>query len=142
MLMGHIAHLRILCAKFGYNYPCSSEGEDSKMLPTYFSYLVFSLLGKDMALHQKKFKSPSPKDAFCQIFEFGTGVLKKMIFQCCQIECNFSISLLLPIGQGPGPSFEQNWIPLVLEMIFKCCHPLDLRMICIKFGWNCASNFG
>ena len=56
-----------------------------------------------MVLHLNKFESPSPKDALIvpSLVEFGSVVLEKKMFECCQC-------ILSPLGKGQGPSFEQN----------------------------------
>ena len=43
------------------------------------------------------------------LVEIDPVVLKKKIFKVGQ--CIFAISLLFPLGKGPGPSFDQTWIP-------------------------------
>ena len=59
----------MLCAKFGWNWPSSSGGED------FFNFVnVFSLfrnylpLEKGRALHLNKLEFPLPKDALCQVW--------------------------------------------------------------------------
>ena len=42
------------------------------------------------------------------LVEIGSVVLEKKIFEFRQ--CIFAISLLSPLGEGWGPSFEQTWI--------------------------------
>jgi hypothetical protein len=54
------------------------------------------------------------------MIEFGLLVLKKKIFETFQ--CNFTILLLYPLGEGLSSLFEQK------------LNPLPLRMICAKFG--------
>ena len=62
-------HPKMLCAKFGWNWPSSSGEED------FFNFInVFSLfrnylpLEKGRALQLYKLESPSPKDALCQVW--------------------------------------------------------------------------
>jgi hypothetical protein len=40
------------------------------------------------------------------MIEFGQLVLEKKIFE--NIKCNFTLSLLSPLGEGLSPLFEQN----------------------------------
>ena len=62
-------HPRMLCAKFGWNWPSGFGEED------FFNFVnVFSIfrnyfpLEKGRALHLNKLESPSPKDALCQVW--------------------------------------------------------------------------
>ena len=45
--------------------------------------------------------------------EIGPVVLKKKIFEVRR--CIFAISLLSPLGNGRGPSYEHTWIPITQE---------------------------
>ena len=87
-------HPRILCAKFGWNWPSGSLN-----FVNVFSLFCYHLpLVKGGTLHSNKLKSPSPKEALCQFF-----------FKFCQ--CIFAISLLTSLRKGLDPLFEQTWVP-------------------------------
>ena len=62
-------HLRMLCAKFGWNWPTGSEEEDFFNFVNVFSQFHNYLpLEKGGALYLNKLESPSPKDALCQVW--------------------------------------------------------------------------
>ena len=62
-------HPRMLCAKFGWNWPSGSGEEDFLSFVNLFSlFLSYLPLGKGGALHLNKFDSPAPKDALCQVW--------------------------------------------------------------------------
>ena len=56
---------KMLCAKFGWNWPCSA----SDMTSMYFaiSLLSYLSLGKGVVFHLIKLDFPSPLDALCQV---------------------------------------------------------------------------
>ena len=62
-------HLRMLCAKFGWNWPSGSGEEEIFNLVNVFSlfrnYLPLEKVG---AFHLNKLESPSPKDALSQVW--------------------------------------------------------------------------
>ena len=67
-------------------------------------------LEKGGALYWNKLESPSHKGCFVpSLVEIGSVVLEKKIFKFHP--CIFTISLVSPLGEGWGPSFEQTWIP-------------------------------
>ena len=70
---------RLLCAKFGWNWPSGSGGGDFLILSLYFSpFHNYLPLEKNAALHLNKLESPLPKDALCQVWlKFGPVVLEK-----------------------------------------------------------------
>ena len=60
---------RMVCAKFGWNWPSGSGEEDFLIFVNVFSlFRNYLPLEKDRALRLNKFESPSPKDALCQIW--------------------------------------------------------------------------
>ena len=71
---------RMLCAKFGWNWPSGAGEDDFSNLLMYFRNLVNNFvnvflqfrnshpLEKGRALYLNKFESPSPKDALCQVW--------------------------------------------------------------------------
>ena len=61
-------YLRMLSAKFGWNWPIGSGEEIFLNFINDFSLLNYYLsLEKGIAPHLNKLESPSPKDALCQI---------------------------------------------------------------------------
>ena len=62
-------HPRILCAKFGWNWP-SGSGEDFSNSSMYFNYFVITYLPlvRGLALHLNKLESPLPRNALCQVW--------------------------------------------------------------------------
>ena len=52
----------MICAKFDLNW-LNGSGEDDFLILSQFHYYL--PLEKVLALHLKKFESPSPKDALC-----------------------------------------------------------------------------
>ena len=62
-------HLRILYAKFGWNWPNGSGEEEFYIFVNVFSLFCNNLpLQKGGALHLYKLESPSLKDALCQVW--------------------------------------------------------------------------
>ena len=62
-------HPRMLCDKFGWNWPSGSEEEDFLYFVNVFSlFRNYLPLEKDSALHLNKLESPSPKNALCQVW--------------------------------------------------------------------------
>ena len=62
-------HPRMLCAKFGWNWPSGSEEEDFLISSMYFLlFCNYLTLEKGRALHLNKLESPSAKDALCQVW--------------------------------------------------------------------------
>ena len=62
-------HSRMLCAKFGWNWPCGSREEYCFNFINVFSLFCNYLpLEKDRALYLNKPESPSPKDALCKVW--------------------------------------------------------------------------
>ena len=60
---------RMLCAKFGWNWPIGSGEEGFLSFVNLFSlFLNYLPLEKGGALHLEKLESPSPKDALCQVW--------------------------------------------------------------------------
>ena len=62
-------------------------------------------MGKDMALHLNKLKSPSPKEALCQVWLKLTQCFLREYFFCHSI---FLIWLLTLLEKGCGTSLEQT----------------------------------
>ena len=79
----------------------------------YFNFNVFSIfhsylpLEKGTTLHLNKLESPSPKDALCKVwFKLVQWFCRRRSFIIRQ--CIFVISLLPPLGNKRGHSFEQT----------------------------------
>ena len=79
----------------------------------YFQYnFTFLLLSSWRKLLPFKFESPPSKDALCHVW------LK--LAQWFVESINFTISLLSPLGEGLGPSFEQTLIPSTKGCFVLC----------------------
>ena len=60
---------RMLCSKFGWNWPRGSgEGDFYNFVNVFYLFGNYPPLEKDGALHLNKYESPSPKDALCQVW--------------------------------------------------------------------------
>ena len=88
-------HPRMICAKFGSNWP-SGSGEENLLFCFYLP------LEKGVALHLNKLESPPSKDALGQVW------LKLAQWFWRNIKYNFTFLLLSPLGTGHGPLFEQT----------------------------------
>ena len=61
--------VRLLCAKFDWNWPSGSGEEDFLISSMFFSlFRNYLPLEKGGALYLNKLESPSPKDALCQVW--------------------------------------------------------------------------
>ena len=90
--MGQIAHLRKILKCFQYDF-------------NRFHYFLLLTLLYSSFEEIKKFESPSPKDALCQVWS-------KLALKCWRKKIEYFIFPLTPLGKGCGPSFEQTWIPI------------------------------
>ena len=98
----HPLHPRMLCAKFGWNWPSGFGEENFLISKMYFRYFI-------IISHLNKLESPSSKRCFVpSLVEIGPVVLQKTIFIFRQ--CLFFISPLSPLGKGIGTLFELTWI--------------------------------
>ena len=62
-------HPRMLCAKFSWKWLSGSGEEDFLISSMYFLlFRIYLPLEKGGALHLNKLKSPSPKDALCEVW--------------------------------------------------------------------------
>ena len=90
-------HKRMLCAKFGWNWPRYSGERFIKNFFTVFSPLGFYLpLGKGRALFFNKLESPSHMNALCQVGRYYPINFLKFSLR------SFAIWLLFPLEKGPG----------------------------------------
>ena len=93
-------HRRMLCAKFGWNWPSGSGEEDflnfvNVSLP-FHNYLP---LEKGVALHLNKLEYPSPKDALCQVWlKLALWFLRRRFFNFVNVFSLFRN--YLPLGKG------------------------------------------
>ena len=64
-----LLHLRMFCAKFGWNWSCGSRKDFFRNNQFIFDISVlFHLKIKGWALRVNKLEFPSPKDNFCQVW--------------------------------------------------------------------------
>ena len=61
-------HSRMLCAKFGWNWPNGSGEEIFKFHQCYFAFMYYLPLEKGGTLRLNKRESPSSKDTLCQVW--------------------------------------------------------------------------
>ena len=62
-------HLRMLCAKFGWNWPGGSGEEDIlKVVNLFLLFPKYLLFGKGVPLHLNKLESPSTWDTLCKVW--------------------------------------------------------------------------
>ena len=96
-------HPRMLCGKFGWNWPCGSE-EDFM----YFHYyLIIFPWKRTLSFIWTNLNLLHPR-MLCAKFDWNWLYRRRFLkFKCCI----FTISLLSSLGKGHGPSFEQIWIP-------------------------------
>ena len=83
----------------------------------FFNFVnVFSLfcyylpLEEDRALHLNKIEIPSSKDALCQVWLKLAQWFRRRRFLKFRL-CFFRYFLIISLGKGRVPSFEQTWIP-------------------------------
>ena len=120
-------HPRMLCAKFGWNWPSGSGEEDFLNFVNLFSlFLNYLPSKKGGALHLKKIKTPSTKNQdWWKLAEwFWRRRFLKFVNIFSQF-CNY-----LPLEKGRTLHLKKNLNPL---------HP---KIICAKFGWNWPSTSG
>jgi hypothetical protein len=106
-------------------------------------FIVFLLfryypLEKGYSLSLNKLKSPSPMNDLCQLslVKIGPVVLEKKIFKWPHP--NFTFLWLSPLWRGPGPLFEQTWIPFtqgwfVPSLIELCPGVLEKFFLKLQF---------
>ena len=90
--------------------------------------LVLHFLEKDRALHLNKLKSPSPKDALCQIWlKLAQWFWRRRFLNLVNVFCYF---VIISPWKRARP------------FIWTYLNPLHPRMLCAKFGWNWLSSSG
>ena len=120
---------RMLCAKFGWNWPRGSGEEDFFILSMYFHYfIIISPWKKAGPFILNKLESPALKDALCQFW------LKLAQWFCRRRFLNFINEF----------SLFQNYLSWkrARPFIWRNLNPLYSRMLCAKFGWNWSSGSG
>ena len=108
-------HPKMLCVKFGWNWP-SGSGEDffKNFVKVFMLFRKYLPLENGGALHINKFESPPHppqlKDALCQVWlKLAKWFWRRRllnIFNKILLFCNY-----LPLGEGRGHSIDQTWIP-------------------------------
>ena len=98
---------------------------------------IFSLLSPLGKGHGPSFEQtwfPITQGCFVpSLVEIGSVVLKKKILKVGQ--CIFAISLLSPLGNGQGPSFEQTWILITEDTL--CQVWFKLAQWFSRRRWKC-----
>ena len=129
-------HPRMLCAKFSWNWLSGSrEDGNVKSLRTdrqttderWSEKLTWAFSSGELKIHYRlldKLEPPSPKDALCQVWL----VLEKILrFH----QCNFTISLLSPLGKGWGLSLWIIWSPFT-----QICFVLSVYLKLANWFWR------
>ena len=121
----HLSHLcsRILCAKFGWNWPSGSlRRRFLKVVNVFFYVAIIFPWKKCMALNLNKFEFPLPKNTLCHVWLKIAQWFWRRFSKVVNIFFQF---LLLSSLRKRARSF-----------IWKKLNSLNPRMICAKFGWN------
>jgi hypothetical protein len=99
--------------------------------PIFYIFVIISPLKRTWP-----FIFPSLNNNFVpRLNEFGLLVLEKKIFK--NVQCNFTLLLLPPLGEGLPPSFEQTWFPHPKNDL--CQVWLDLAHWFLRRSRNCKS---
>ena len=102
-------HTRMLCAKFGWNWPTDSGEDFLKLRQCLFALSSVSPLGERPGPSFEQTWILNTQECFMPCWVgISPVVLEKKIFEICL--CIFAIALLSPIGKLWGPSFEQTSI--------------------------------
>ena len=122
-------HPRMLCAKFGWNWPSGSGEEDFKISSMYFHYFVIISPWKRAGpFIWTKFNLPHPR-MLCAKFGWnwlsGSGEENFLI-----LSMYFHYFVIISPWKRAEPFIWTNLDPL---------HP---RMLCANFDWNWLSNSG
>ena len=104
-------HPRMLCAKFGWNWPCDSWEEDFYSSSIYFCYSVVISPWKRAVPFIRINMNPHHRRMLCAkfVWNWPSGSEEEDFSSPQYI---FVISLWYPLKKGRGPSFEQTWIPI------------------------------
>ena len=124
----NLLHPRMICAKFGWNRPSGSSGEDFQNFIN-----IFSLFHNYLPLKRAEsfiwinLKSLYPRMLCANLFEICPVVWRKRFFKFVNVLLQFCIHF--PLEKGQCPSFE---------------HPSPKDDLCkeMKFGWNWPSGSG
>ena len=111
-------HLKILCAKFGWNWPDGSGEEDFLISSMYFCYFVIISPWKRRGFSFEQSWIPFTQACFVRsLVEIRWVVLEKKILKLRQ--CIFAISWLYPLRNEQIPSFEHNLIPFTTDALYQ-----------------------
>ena len=103
-------HPKILCAKFGWNWPNGSKEEDFKILSEYFGYFIISPLRKGRGPSLKKtLNTLFPKILCAKFVEIWPGGLGEDFLKLCQL-MYFLYFVIISTWKRAGPAFEQTWV--------------------------------
>ena len=122
-------HLRMLCAKFGWNWPNGSGEEDFLILSMYFHYFIIISPWKRAGPFTWKKFNPLHLRMLCAKFGWnwlsGSGEENFLI-----LSMYFHYFVIISPWKRAGPFNWTNMTPL---------HP---GILCAKFGWNWPSGSG
>ena len=78
--------------------------------PQFYIFCDYLSFEEDLALHLNKLESPSPKDDLYKVWLNLAQLFWRRWFLNDPTPI-LHFLLLSPLWRGPGPSFEQTWIP-------------------------------
>ena len=124
----NLLHQRMLCAKFGWNWPSGSGEEDIKILSMYFRYFVIISPWKMVGLFIWTNLNPLHQRMLCAKFGWNwpSGSGEDFLISSTY----FRYFVIISPWKRAGSFIWTNLNPL---------HP---RMLCAKFGWNWPSGSG
>ena len=104
----NLLHPKMICEKFGWNWPSGSGEEDFLNLSMFFRNFIIISSWKRRGRSFEQTQTPSIQKCVPSLVETAPVFLDRKIFKICW--CIFGISKLFPLKKMRGPSFEQTWI--------------------------------
>ena len=112
LIWTNLNHLqpRMLCAKFWSKLAQWFSRRFVLISSMYFHFFVISPFWKERGpFNQNKPESLSPKDALCQVWLKLTKLFWRR--RLLNTSMYFRYFVIISLGKGRGPTFEQTWIP-------------------------------
>ena len=109
-------HPRMLCVKFGWNWPRGSGEKDFflNFVNVYLPFHNYIPLEKSGALHLNKLEFPSPRIAMCQDWlKLATWFSTRRFLNFVNVLSLFCV--IISTWKKVGPSFDKIWIPFTRE---------------------------
>ena len=114
---------KMLCAKFGLNWPHVSREEKLRFPSMYFCSFIIICPWESVWPYIWINLNPYHQMKLCAKFEISTVALKKKIFKISSMHFYFSVLV----------RFRKGWGLHLNKIKSDLLHP---RMPCAKFGWN------